>query len=195
MKERPILFSTPMVQGILENRKMMTRRIIKPQPLIDDNDQIGSSNGIPAINDYGSCSVIKCPYGKIGDVLWVRETFGYYLDAFLHKAGYDGVFKCVKWKPSIHMPKPFARIWLEIMSISPERLHDISREDCRKEGIEQIGATYRDYETKNSSTYNERRSFSSLWNKINGKGSWDANPWVWAISFKVLSTTGKPAGI
>ena len=151
----------------------------------------------------------KCPYGKPGDVLWVRETFCPMVISDFDGDGNDKhtyLFKtepnCMDilnqmedatWKPSIHMPKSVARIWLEIVSIKPQRLQDISREDCRLEGIKQIGATYRNYMKSNVSTYNERVSFQTLWISINGYESWAANPWVWAIEFKVLSTTGKEA--
>lgn len=173
MKEIPILFSTPMVQAILEGRKTMTRRIVK---------------------DKDPWSVITCRYGQPGDILWVRETFAIYLDAFLFKAGYRGVFKGIKWKPSIHMPKDYARIWLQVEEIRVERLHSISKEDAISEGIERINdKLFKCYGTSSLVVTNvPKDSFMTLWSEINGVESTHANPWVWVIKFKVLSITGRP---
>jgi hypothetical protein len=211
MKESPILFSPEMVQAI--ERKTMTRRIFKDAPrLASDLDKVDLKKWLKEFPDY---ILSFSPFGGVGDLLYVREKFrlneafeyegGNYPAKYWYYASIPEKYRNIdsklicrddfKWKPSIHMPKEIARIWLQNTDISIERLQDISREDCRSEGIKQIGAAFRDYEFENRCTYNEKQSFKSLWNKINGAGSWDANPWVWAIRFKVLSVTGKPSSI
>ena len=214
MKERPILFSTLMVQAILEGRKTMTRRIVKPQPDEDDNMVLGlyhptlvDSYGdiFPGTEKFGLSNEhysIPGPYGKPGDVLWIRETWrprthsfptGY---AYEYKATAkeDGVPVDEPWKPSIFMPRQASRITLEITNVRVERLQDISDEDAVKEGIEVIHMAeptvpiYKRYDLKeNKGTTNPFLSFQTLWKSINGKDSWDANPWVWVIEFKKIN--------
>lgn len=235
--ERPILFSTPMVQAILDGRKTQTRRLSKLDhinslpKLWNFLDRIGGSWKNKAefvyrfINnkDFSKFD-IECPYGIPGDILWVRETWrivgwndgdpfviqfkdgtkkrNVYLnesraqdyviecaDQFI-KAGYEsdesGMFVCdgdkipTKWRPSIFMPKEVCRIKLLIKDIRVERLQDISEEDAKAEGI--IAVPYVTWETRYSESYAE------LWDKINGKSSWDKNPWVWVIEFERLKT-------
>lgn len=194
VKEKPILFSTPMVQAIMDGRKTQTRRIVK-----DCTARILTLKGDVATGESGRER--KCPYGKVGDVLWVRETVcnagtkekPYYL----YKAnGCEPRDTSKKWKPSIHMPKEAARIWLEITYIRVQRLKDISEEDAIAEGIEK-------HETFGYSCYkclkeghilpdicndgfyeNPKDSFLSLWQSINGIDSWNKNPWVWVVEFK-----------
>lgn len=88
----------------------------------------------------------------------------------------------LKWSSSIHMPKSAARIWLKVIELRIERLHQITLQDIESEGIQ-----YKSHEYTSPN-----HAFESLWSKINGQESWDSNPWVWVISFEVLSTTGKP---
>ena len=206
MKFIPILFSTPMVQAILKGRKTMTRRKIKlykadEYPLRQTSQWMQENN--------------TCPYGKVGDVLWVRETFCLNVfenNPYLYKADdNDGENDYLRWKPSLFMPKAACRIFLVITDIRVERLQHISKEDAKKEGIEftiadkekfRCRATgmklYRDYERKDNSLTNypcngfENAivSFETLWQSINGKESWEANPWVWVIVFERIE---KPA--
>lgn len=89
------------------------------------------------------------------------------------------------FKPSIHMPKAAARIWLQVVSVRVERLNDITEDDAKAEGVEKAYEVY-----KENARY--RLGFMRIWEKLNGKESLNANPWVWAVTFKVLSTTGKP---
>ncbi len=218
MKESPILFSTEMVQAILDGRKTMTRRKNIHNTINETVDQ-WLCNGLENEDGYftfGSESLhtdidIICPYGHTGDILWVRETFGYSRDGKLHfksnvcSPEFDKPAQ--GWKPSIHMPKAAARIWLQITEIRVERLRDVTEEDAIAEGIKK---TYPDLgfdcylcrqkghnsfnNICNDGGYNSAiLSFKSLWSSINGEESFDANPWVWVISFKVLSTTGKPS--
>lgn len=199
MKESPILFSTPMVQAILADRKTQTRRIMKRQP-----DARGVRTTNVMFEDWHGVE-IKFPYGRVGDVLWVRETwckipqgpdsFG----AYLYKSMGDEPYG--KWKPSIHMPKSASRIWLKITDIRVERLQDIGEEDAKAEGVEYCengfygphkSPGYRNYfKTDIQGKHKDIgpcttavASFKTLWEVINGSESWEANPWVWVISFE-----------
>lgn len=157
MKERPILFSGEMVRAILEGRKTQTRRIIKGK-----RDANGISIEIPR-------------FGKIGDLLYVRETWSEDFDGRIqYRADTDGTGR--KWKPSIHMPRRVSRITLEITNIRVERLNDISEEDSEAEGVS--GTWTRDL--------NYKWHFKKLWESLNGAGSWEKNPWVWVVEFKVV---------
>lgn len=188
MKQRPILFSTPMVQAILEGRKTQTRRIVKPQPIVgleNIKDDIFFDTHTSGIEQ----KVFKCPYGKIGDVLWVRETFlendgEYYFKASMDDS--DNKYLSGSWKPSIHMPKIAARIYLKITNVRVEKLQDISEQDSVNEGVEESSIDkgwYKNY-VNNLLTKNAIRSFFSLWESINGNKSLDNNPWVWLIEFE-----------
>lgn len=168
MSDKPILFSGPMVRAILEGRKTQTRRIIKTQP-----DKIWV-DGRPWWN-IGGLRWPKCPYGQTGEALWVRENcqYGNQLEGcnetVLYAADYDREV-CWRWRPSIHMHRWASRITLEIKDIRVERLHDISEDDARAEGM---------------NTNNPSLDFDGLWTKINGSKSWNENPWVWVVSFDV----------
>jgi hypothetical protein len=195
MNQHPILFSTPMVQAILEGRKTQTMRIVKGINIGENsNDTVNysmkSAMGTNIEKErLGECFFgigDYCPYGKVGDVLWVRETFGtggYFKTGWNYKAS-DELPKYEKWKPSIHMPKSACRIWLQITNIRVERLHDISEADAVAEGINT---------SKISGDYNHTpvQEFQDLWNSINGKESWDSNPWLWVLEFNRIE---KPTG-
>jgi len=181
---KPILFNSEMVRAILDGRKTQTRRIVKPQP-----EEILQ----------GDWSEL-CPYGKVGDRLWVRETFKY-MNLEHTKVGYkasidetcnDGAFiRLGNWRPSIHMPKWAARIFLEITNIRVERVQDITSHDCIAEGLPVpmvCDATeYRDQTHLNLNKSHERikEYFQKLWDSINKKRGygWEDNPWVWVIEF------------
>jgi hypothetical protein len=150
MKEHPILFSTEMVKAILDGRKIMTRRLLKQElPIGTKWHQVYDGELLYRIVDSKAVHTLcKCPYGKVGDILWVRETFLFYSDentndAILYKAEphaqefSHGLFEGKpKWKPSIFMPKEACRIWLEITNIKVERLQDISPHNACEEGVE-----------------------------------------------------------
>jgi hypothetical protein len=203
MKERPILFSTEMVNAILEGRKTMTRRFVKPQ--LDENLHLNRDY----IAEYDEGVLVKCPYGQPGDRLWVRESFclsqpkdpeTYY---FRYKCGihpysenpasekYD-FSSPDKWKPSIHMPREASRILLEVVSVRVERLKDITEEDALNEGVESYfsemfqDTRFKCYSIKDNYWRCAKSSFKSLWVKINGNGSWKINPWVWVVEFRRL---------
>lgn len=211
--EKPILFSTPMVQAILKGRKTQTRRVVKKQILYDDDSGYKFwDNLMFDIHDDVLETMYMpdhCPYGAIGDVLWVRETFAITGSNPIHDSAsgilisekMDYVFrgqkqphieKLLKWKPSIYMPKEACRIRLLIKDISVERLQDISDSDALAEGVEHVIdkiTGYCGYDYLNGG-YNlmttPYHGYKSLWEKINGKGSWGLNPWVWIIEFEVL---------
>lgn len=186
-----------MVKAIIDGRKTQTRRIVKPQPYSNLDDWFYNKGrcvyGLP--NGSEICTELLgiwdvCPYGKTGDFLWVRETFKtvetYLEPDFFGKYLYRAMGDTPdKWKPSLFMPKEAARIWLEIVDIKIERLHDIAEGDAVKEGIN-LNNCSGDWK------HTPVQEFELLWEKINGIESWNENPFVWAISFKVLSKTGKP---
>ena len=210
MNIKPILFSTEMVQAILEGRKTQTRRIIKPQPkkgiiatAFDFKKGFYASKiKIEENPDRFEITKLFKPKYQTGDILWVRESFAkppiYAFGVkYIYKAGFNE--SICGWKPSIHMPKEAARIFLEVTNVRVERLQDISEEDAIAEGIDKKGDLYFNYfESEKLEKlekffpkeyfYKEipKVSFMSLWSKINGIDSWIANPWVWVYEFKIL---------
>ena len=208
-KEIPILFSTMMVQALLAGRKTQTRRGNGLKKVNENPDQVrylrmqefpdGTWRAVFQHENEDEPGSVKSPYGKPGDILWVREGFQHNnKGGFIYKSD---VTTPVTWKPSIHMPKEAARIWLQVESITVERLQDISDEDAIAEGIEIIANApfvhrFKAYDLEGSTPFHQaKESFQSLWMKINGKESWLTNPWVWIVTFKMLSTTGKPKNI
>ncbi len=203
MKERPILFSGPMVRAVLEGRKAMTRRVVKPEGahhLFPFLDLPGKQTG-----EWAWCSSshvvskhIHCPYGQVGDRLWVRESMLFDPDqGWRYSADGADVIdenygKINQRCPSIHMPRSCCRILLEITNVRVERLHEISEADAQAEGVERVvaGVGWRRYCDPDSEEVgvppcgDARRSFRSLWKYINGDESWNANPWVWVVEFK-----------
>lgn len=193
MKERPILFSTEMVKAILRqgNPKTKTRRVIKKLDIINDNGEDGLSykNSNYSTNKSGFHTVVeKCPYGQVGDILWVRETWCKHKGEYLYKADDIDVNE-FRWKPSIHMPKEACRLRLKIKSIRVERLLDISERDAIAEGIQKDLLGYIDYLSRDDDYWSldARNSYFSLWDKINGKNSHKENPYVWVIEFERLT--------
>ncbi|MBK0383546.1 hypothetical protein I5M32_11315 [Pedobacter sp. SD-b] len=180
---RPILFSTPMVQAILNGTKTQTRRQVKGMALDWLND--GFTPEFVAMKENG--------FGKanVGDIFWVRETFGKILsfDKYCYRADVESKYDkpALGWKPSIFMPRDACRIWLEVTGKKIERLRDIFHVDARNEGVDFIqGISQKLYYNYLTLDYgcNELFSFMTLWQKINGEKSWEENPWVWVYSFK-----------
>lgn len=228
-KEIPILFSTPMVQALLSGTKTVTRRIVKKQP-----DRLcqyvpigteayfhgdGPDGWRPSTMHTLQEACLQCPvvwryrpkYGVVGDILWVRETFGFVPTGKGEKIGYKADHEGPmwnKWKPSIHMPKAACRLYLKVKSVRMERLHDITEEDAKAEGVEaldferyehdwsvcpQCGGTglhgalgaglgYMEVDCTTCDTHVKR--YKHLWNYINGPEAWDLNPWVWVVEFE-----------
>lgn len=165
-KERPILFSGPMVRAILDGRKTQTRRMIKPDwsRCLDLDDP-----------DDRKAAVERCRHGKLGDRLWVRETFAIHGGEIAYAATDQHLVGCDRWKPSIHMPRRASRIVLEIAGVRVERLNEISRGDAMAEGCPHSNLAY---------GQNPCDWFRELWKSTNGPESWAANPWVWVIEFR-----------
>ena len=181
MKERPILFSGPMVQAILGGRKTMTRRVIKfPYIEIRDDGILASEYHEPGTErPSGLCHKVTCPYGPPGDRLWVRETYfngvGPGMEpGFYYQADHVGQYLSCPWKSSFFMPRHRSRITLEITAVRVERVQDIGDEDAEAEGLSWCNAA------------SPRDKFQCLWNSLNAKRGygWEANPWVWVIAFK-----------
>lgn len=280
MKARPILFSGPMVQALLADRKTQTRRIVKPQPQPNGGKGLspvepyhtpqGKWTWVLAATGHGDgTSGSYCPYGQPGDLLWVRETFSIVRESTSYETGGDycafewerefgdpqpylggnlrggiksavyypadgedacpsEMFPCIglkgnvlrekeiRWQASIHMPRWASRLTLELTEVRVERLQDISEEDAIAEGCFFTDYGRRCYHHGNNGYENTalcpapdeyhprnpgwmwkestshqhcmntaRGAFGNLWNTINGPDSWTANPWVWALSFRV----------
>lgn len=181
-KERPILFSADMVNAILSGRKTQTRQVMKPQPPHHEWNAFKSSRCQTLIDGV----YFNCPYGKVGDRLWVRETFSTMGDADRHalpifyRADGDQGHGC--WTPSIHMPRWASRIALEITGVRVERLNQITPHDCIAEGIDVGDFADIQHDCANGISVVDR--FIELWQAINGADSWQANPWVWVIEFE-----------
>lgn len=223
-KEIPILFSTAMVEAILNETKTMTRRAIKQKPIDNQISKWKGKDGSVSVafrTDLTLNCTVECPHGKIGDLLWVREEHKvwtankYWHCEFKNGEVMEMYYKSLplvtlqnlakrktlgKWQRARFMPKALCRIWLEITEIKVEHLQDISEEDAIAEGIKYNNHTYPpvlfNYLTKQSIHGGfPSVSFKTLWQSINGTESWDSNPWVWVVKFKVLSTSGKPANL
>lgn len=197
MKERPILFSTAMVQAILEGRKTQTRRVIKPQPegqpmyCYAGSDRRDHNKWLHGGKRY-------TPPCHGDDILWVRETWratGVISEPYAYKAdeeilyliGEEGqtLSLMYKWRPSIHMPREAARLFLRVKNIRVERLQDITEDDARAEGVKDP------YDYQSPEYYEQphmrgfeinKSAFAGLWESI--YSSWVDNPWVWVIEFE-----------
>lgn len=203
MKDRPILFSAPMVRAILDGRKTVTRRIVRVDdtPIkIAPSEHLRNQRGIPSdaknvrmCGSYvktdappGSDTVsarVECPYGSFGDRLWVRETFA----ACRYEEKHAGCLQYrasgddpdVRWRPSIFMPRKLSRITLGVMRVGVERLHAITEQDAIAEGVDNVGFP--------------RETFAVLWDTINGKRApWASNPWVWRVAFQKCGPDSEP---
>ncbi|CAI8726507.1 hypothetical protein [Pseudomonas sp. IT-P4] len=217
MKERPILFSAPVVRAILEGRKTVTRRALKMPHGFWETSEAGELVPIPA----------NCPFGNPGDRLWVREPFGevyeycdhpempgcpteYWHIAWKYRADAetpeieDGVFE--GWRPNIHMPRRASRVVLEITQVRIERLRD--SEDL--ELLDELGDMLEDCDSAAGKEFlriehlqsagaplrmiPEMYGFKAFWDGKHGAGSFDANPWVWVVEFKRVPITNQFGG-
>ncbi len=218
VKERPVLFSGSMVKAILweEKPKWQTRRILRRQPSYHHWESIGgklrvrlldTSDGLaarfwwdrpdgenrPFVSDEPMW--VKCPFGKKGDHLWVRETFCLSPDGIIYRATEEEAGGsmpddfCI-WKPSIFMFRKDSRITLEVTDVRVQRLNDISEEDALAEGVQDTldyctptdkpGGRYVVGQFVSSDPID---AYAQLWDSINGEGAWNRNPFVWAVSF------------
>ena len=205
MKERPILYSGPMVRPVLAGTKTQTRR--PAYVLTKTFNRARFDRRFPPTYGNGCWPDVPVGHGwtlsqwydvKVGDRLWVRETWApeqydakamtfAEVEASVRKPAYAADFPgkpALKWRPSIHMPRWASRITLEVTAVRVERLQDISEADALAEGIV---ATHGGYGLPDGSHFHAsdpRVSYWSLWDAINGAGSVERNPWVFAISFK-----------
>lgn len=212
MKERPIIFSAPMVRAILCGQKTQTRRIMKPQPDEDGKvmvGQIGTSCGVAYVGNQragGLVTRVPCPYGQPSDRLWVREPWValdknyhpvatlWYLNKMLgrgesfipaYQADHqdpkgDGPAHPMPWRSSMFMPRWASRLTLEITEIRVQRVQEIDAEDCIAEGLK---SRLREHDA----VCDLRDQYQALWDSLNAKKTpWESNPWVWAITFRLL---------
>ncbi|EMG3684463.1 hypothetical protein V4251_001842 [Serratia marcescens] len=219
MKERPVIFNGEMVRAILDGRKTQTRLVMKVQPESsgfglrfiteslnnrDTGKYFWSQSDAVGINKPRS-KPFPCPFGQVGDQMWVRETWAeagasapelqLYRANYPEHVGseYENVPPAseIRWTPSIHMPRWASRIMLEITAVRVERLNDISEEDAKAEGVKPAGDMLPDYPdtflTPKGDFATAKVAFQRLWQSIYGEESWSANPWVWVIEFKQVS--------
>lgn len=210
MKERPILFSGPMVRAILEGRKTQTRRVMKPQPTLKGSQWVWRDYQWMADKQHPmdvitGGSLAPCPYGKNGDRLWVRETWWHDDDGLFYRADQSEDSPWLEasqhrpssgskwgWRPSIHMPRAASRITLGITGVRVERLQRISEADARAEGVTIEGRHSVGYCT-GEHLPPSIRAFRDLWDGLNaapGHG-WNANPWVWVVQFRRIDGSEK----
>lgn len=221
VKQSPILFSGAMVNAILQGQKTQTRRVVKPQPdFVTNAGECGVKHSVTRhiggdfVEEWADpvtgnpyVRLVSCPYGGVGDRLWVRESFCLTVDdASFWEAdkSVEAAFKrhgvqwaedqewiiyrgsnphpdldgdAPEWKPSIHMPRWACRIELEITEVRVQRLQDIPYDDAVAEGCDRSEST---------GWHTAITQFSDLWDSINGKRGfgWDTNPWVWALTFR-----------
>lgn len=192
-----MIFNGEMVRAILDGRKTQTRRIMKNQPAGDYPDTPALirnvDGGFQWYGHYGESSIFNCPFGAVGDRIWVRETWAdagaSAPDLKLYRANYPEHVPThyenvppadeIRWTPSIHMPRWASRLTLEITGVRVERLRDLNEEDAKSEGITPpCGGVLPGWEY--------RINFRDLWMSIYGADNWEANPWVWVIEFKVV---------
>ena len=210
---KPILFSTPMVQAILDGKKTQTRRVIKPQPVKEATmferfiETVDCGLEARFGNDISTAVCDRKVHYKPSDILWVRETWratGVISEPYAYKAdeevlnllGESGQILSIRyaWRPSIHMPREAARIFLRVINVRVERLQEITEEDAVAEGIDWLDEacyenngwhpTYYDPDSGGQPVF--RDGFIKLWDSLNAKRGygWDTNPWVWVIEFE-----------
>ncbi len=197
MKERPIIFSTEMVQKILSGTKTQTRRVMEVQPtdgqkLVTNLDSTGSdARKIRGKHQWtsfypNSCRVkdqsdyFSSPYGYVEDRLWVRETYTLSGKKCIYRADHN--LDILSWQSPIFMPRSLSRITLEITNLRVERLNDITESDAIAEGcaglhLQQLDAP--------QTFLKPQKHFAHVWDEINGKKgfTWATNPFVWVIEF------------
>lgn len=204
----PILFNTEMVRAILDGRKSCTRRICKDgnEYTVPDMNFYNADRRTYAVHNYAdkkhtdklSTAERSCPICP-GDILYVRETWkkapnGYY---YYEDWQRNDIADVTKWKPSIHMPKEAARIWLKVTDVRVERLQDITEEGAKKEGAIDNRGFIHSPNNEYDSVHTAREHFVKIWNNTIKKSDldrygWNANPYVWVIEFERCE---KPEGV
>jgi hypothetical protein len=185
---KPIIFSTPMVQAILDGKKTQTRRVVKINgcPITSPKESLELTKEGLIYHSFCSMSGYYKPLCQPGDILWVRETWGKDENGeYVYRTNYgtteDDSFppSMFKWKPSIHMPREAARIFLRVKTVRVERLQDITEEDAIAEGMSKTlvdGVVF----------ISAKGNFHVFWDSLNIKRGygWDTNPWVWVYEFE-----------
>lgn len=205
---RPILFNTEMVQAILDRRKSCTRRLVKTRRkdacgFYVTRNSDGSFAGIYEYDENESMfdAPLMPPYHP-GDILYVRETWCKYDDdhiiegrKYAYKADASPISEEARkkfgyrWRPSIHMPKEAARIWLRVVGVQLERLQDITENGAKTEGAIDNRGFIHSPENEYNRIHTAREHFAEIWNSTIKKSDidhygWKANPWVWVIEFE-----------
>ena len=196
------------IPAILDGRKTVTRRLVKPQPVLNEGFwTIGGaawSDGVKRLHAViGHSLYNRQPY-QPGDILYVRETWSHDVGGcYIHRASYkedftentdiDAVGNKIKWHPSIHMPKEAARIWLKVTDVRVERLQDITEDGAVAEGIYKSNCRNCNApfgcDACPDEGYDELDAFVELWDSTIKKSDldrygWDANPYVWVVEFE-----------
>ena len=190
---KPILFNTEMVKAILDGRKTVTRRLVK---LIGNPAWTGYSPDGAVLYGSNNIPAAKAPY-RPGDILWVRETWAVWsatngiAPRIYYKADKDAPVS-IRWRPSIHMPREAARLFLMVTGVRVERLQDITPNDCVLEGVEREALTTVGGEFA-------RGIFNDVWDSTIKPADlprygWEANPWVWVIEFERVSRSDAAQG-
>lgn len=198
MAEKPILFNTEMVRAILDDRKTQTRRVIKPHLSKNEfgwrvivNCETMKPWAIETYDDDERFQGYVKPPFQVEDVLWVRETWFKDVGRYMYKANYSDTeifymngreIKMV-WRPSIHMPREAARLFLKVKDVRIERLQDMKMSDMQAEGAVPSTVTGGQWQQW------QRDFMKPLWNSTIksadlSRYGWDANPWVWVIEFE-----------
>lgn len=213
MTDRPIIFGAPMIRAIFDGRKTVTRRLVTGHDVIEERD-----DGTPwpyyttwSHGDDGS-PWMACPYGAPGDRLWVKETFAERVDidgkdpAQRARAKHYLMFKADggdprdpdsfhtwgRWRSPRYMPRWASRLALDVVSVRVERLHAITEEDARAEGVRELplqegqaGAWWTADPSASLAAPDPVLAFRKLWDNLNAKRApWDSDPWVWRIEFR-----------
>ncbi len=189
---KPILFNTEMVRAILDGRKTQTRRLVHSAHIAALQYPARLSH--PEMTDQEYLNRYTSPKYYVGDILYVRETWGTWsptlgtMPRIYYRADYDAP-DSIEWKPSIHMPKDAARIFLRVTDVGVERLQDIRDIDIYWEGVRMTDPGII------PDSAEMREGFSKLWDSTVKKSDrdrygWDANPWVWVIKFERISKKG-----
>ena len=183
MSLKPILFNTEMVCALLKGRKTVTRRVVKPQPVLDGHLwKLGGAAwsdsvlSVPVI--FGHSLYNRAPY-QPGDVLWVRETWAKnpFGEGYIYPTEVAGAGQ--KWRPSIHMPREAARIFLRVTGVRVERLQELTLKDAEMEGMDLRGPMFVDFvKVWNDTVQRHPNKFKRY------PYCWEDNPWVWVIAFE-----------
>lgn len=205
MHECPIMMQPYNVRSILEGKKTQTRRAVKHPYADQELGHVMKRDGLQALVAGGE--IVVCPYGGVGDRLWVKETYWHNKEANLYAYRADGEMPAMhraagdRWQSPRYMSRKASRITLELTEVRVQRLQDISEADAIAEGATSWCTSGGLYWSSGADALDDNRNpsfdaaksitgpradYGAMWEKINGLGSWNLNPWVWALTFKKL---------